>query len=137
MGLKHALLWLTLVLIAPAQGADSSMDAPLVLSDTQGYDVGRYLSAVTNKVRLNWFSVMPEAARKGEKGRVVVLFTIMRDGKVTDQSVVLSSGNQTLDRAALAAVELSSPFVALPADFKPERMVLRYSFRYNIKAEER
>jgi TonB family protein len=99
-----------------------------------GYDS---LARLRHRVRQNWYSLMPQIARKGEKGRVVVTFTIVRNGTVQDPRVRLSSGNDVLDRAAFGAVTSSSPFAALPADFKGEQIVLQLSFSYNLKSEER
>jgi TonB family protein len=93
------------------------------------------MTAVITRVRYNWYSLMPEIARKGEKGRVVVTFTIVRDGKVQDLQVRLSSGNNALDRAASGAIVASSPFPALATDFKGEQLVLEIPFLYNIKSQ--
>lgn len=106
---------------------------PAILSDTQGYDFGRYLNAVIAKVRQSWYAVMPEVARKGEVGRAVVVFDIVRDGKADNSRLVQGSGNQVLDRGALSAIQLSSPFAALPVDFKGDRLVLRLTFQYNLR----
>jgi len=34
------------------------------------------MNQVVNRVRVNWYSLIPEIARLGKKGRVVILFTI-------------------------------------------------------------
>lgn len=128
---------LTLEITAFAQNPDSSLDSPTILSDTQNYDFGRYLAAATTRVRQTWFSVMPEIALKGEKGRVVVVFTIVRNGKVEDTRLIVSSGKEALNRAAELAIEASSPFAALPADFKGDRIVLQLPFLYNMRTGER
>jgi TonB family protein len=114
---------------APVQ--DSSIDVPTILSDTQGYDFARYMTALITRVRYNWYSIMPEVARKGEKGRAVVVFTIVRDGKVQDLRLLASSGNRVLDRAATGAIQISSPFAVLPSEFKGDRITLQLPFEYN------
>ena len=76
---------------------------------------------------------MPEVARKGEVGRVVVTFDIVRDGKADNARIVQGSGIQVLDRGALSAIQLSSPFAALPVDFKGDRLILRLTFQYNLR----
>jgi TonB family protein len=119
---------------APVQ--DSWIDIPTILSDTQGYDFGPYLNSLMTRVRQNWYAVIPEIAIKGLKGRVVVIFTIVRDGKVQDLRLI-PSGNQDLDRAATKAIEASNPFAALPPNFKGDRIVLQLSFLYNLPAGDR
>jgi TonB family protein len=118
---------------APASAPASFSMEPAILSNTQGYDFGRYLNAVITKVRQTWYAVMPEVARKGEVGRAVVGFDIVRDGKAENARLVQGTGNQVLDRGALAAIQLSSPFAALPVDFKGDRLVLRVTFQYNLR----
>lgn len=119
------------------QAQNSSTDEPVILSDTLGYDFGPYIVRVTNQVRANWFALIPEIARKGEKGRVVLTFTITRSGAVRDTRVRSSSGNEALDRAAVGAISLSNPFAALPSDFKGQQVDLQFAFVYNEKSQEK
>ncbi len=78
-----------------------STEGPLILSDTRGVDFGPYLARVVYAVRRNWYSVIPESARLGEKGRVGIVFEILKDGSVPQLRLVASSGSDPLDRAAL------------------------------------
>ena len=80
---------------------------------------------------------MPEIARNGEKGRVIVAFMIGRSGRVKDLRLLASSGNVVLDRAAIAAISSSDPLPALPIAFKGEQLVLELPFLYNLKSQER
>jgi TonB family protein len=127
-----------LILLTPlltfAQTPEGSLDAPTVFSDTAGYNFSKYLSALVQRVRTNWYSVMPEAARKGEKGRVVVTFTIARNnGQVQDLRVTDKSGVRPLEHAAVLAIQMSNPFEALPGDFKGDRLTLGIPFLYNLQ----
>jgi len=120
---------------ATAQDTSYSIEPPTILSNSLGYDFARYIGPLMNRVRYNWYMMIPEVARRGEKGKVSVIFTIIRDGKVQDLRLVLSSKVQALDRAATAAIEASNPFAALPSDFKGEHIDLQLTFLYNIKSE--
>jgi len=137
MNIKPVVL-IAVVLIAvsaaTAQDTSASTDTA-VLSDTHGYDISRYMEELTNRVRYNWYSIMPDVARR-EKGKVVVHFMIIRDGKVQDLRLVASSNVQPLDRAATGAIQLSSPFSPFPPDFKGEHLLLQFSFFYNMKSEK-
>src|SRR5579863_7872322 len=55
-----------------------------MLTPTEGVDFNDYLARVVDSVKRNWYSVMPESARLGEKGRVVLQFRIMSSGAVPD-----------------------------------------------------
>ena len=120
---------------APAQ--DSSIDIPQILSDTQGYNFIPYMNSLMKGVRKEWIAVIPDIARRGEKGRAVITFTIVRDGKIEDLRLTLSAGNQAFDSAAEAAIRNSSPLPPLPDGFKGDRLVLRLSFLYNLKAGDK
>jgi TonB family protein len=109
-----------------------STEGPIILSDTLGVDFGPYLSRIVYIVRRNWYSVIPEAARLGEKGRVGIVFEILKDGSVPQLRLVSSSGSDPLDRAALAGIHASIPFPPLPEEFTGNHLVLQFIFLYNM-----
>jgi TonB family protein len=109
-----------------------STEGPIILSDTKGVDFGPYLARVVYAVRRNWYAVIPEAARLGQKGRVAIVFEILRDGSVPQLRLVGSSGLEPLDRAALSGIRASIPFPPLPQEFTGEHLVLQFNFLYNI-----
>jgi TonB family protein len=109
-----------------------STEAPVILSDTRGVDFGPYLARVVFLVRRNWYAVIPESARLGEKGRVGIVFEILRDGSVPQLRLVASSGSDPLDRAALTGIHASVPFPPLPQEFTGPHLVLQFIFLYNI-----
>jgi len=102
-----------------------------LLSDPKGVDFRPYLLQVLQNVRRNWFAVMPESARLGQRGRVVLQFAIAKDGKVTKVVFTTESGARALDRAAVAALSASDPLPQLPPEFKGDRVVLQFTFLYN------
>jgi TonB family protein len=110
-----------------------STEEPTILSDTRGYDFGPYMNQVVNRVRINWYSLIPEVARLGRKGRVVIIFTIVESGSIEDVRLVANSGTDPLDRAALGAITSSNPFPQLPSNFNGDHIVLQFTFLYNIR----
>jgi TonB family protein len=109
-----------------------STEGPIILSDTRGVDFGPYLSRIVYIVRRNWYSVIPESARLGQKGRVGIVFEILKDGTVPQLRLVASSGADPLDRAALAGIHASIPFPPLPEEFTGNHLVLQFIFLYNL-----
>jgi TonB family protein len=108
-------------------------EQPTILSDTRGYDFGPYMNQVINRIRMNWYALIPESARIGaERGRVVIVFTITESGRIEGLRAVLNSGSVPLDRAAAAAVQASNPFPELPPDFAGDHLVLQFTFLYNM-----
>jgi TonB family protein len=108
-------------------------EEPTILSDTRGYDFGPYMNQVVNRVRVNWYSLIPEIARLGKKGRVVIIFTITESGTINDIRLVANSGTEPLDRAAMGSITASNPFARLPANFDGDHLVLQFTFLYNIR----
>jgi TonB family protein len=108
-----------------------STAGPVILSDTRGVNFGPYLARVVYVVRQNWYAVIPESARLGEKGRVGIVFEIIKDGSVPQIRLVASSGSQALDLAALASIRASNPFPPLPTEFTGNHLVLQFLFLYN------
>lgn len=105
-----------------------------MLTPTEGVDFSSYLSRVLASVRRNWYAIIPESARMGEKGRVVLRFRIMRDGTVVSAEPILedTSGKEPLDRASMSSIRASSPFEPLPPAFTGPFIELRFIFLYNL-----
>jgi TonB family protein len=102
-----------------------------LLSDASGFDFKPYLIQVLASVRRNWMAVLPESARMGRRGQVLIQFIIDRHGGVPKLVIATSSGTEAFDRAAVAGVSASNPFPPLPAEFKGDQIRLQLAFSYN------
>jgi len=109
-----------------------STSGPIILSDTRGVNFGPYLARVVYIVRRNWYAVIPESARLGEKGRVALVFEIVKDGSVPQLRLLAGSGSTALDQAALASIRASNPFPPLPQEFTGNHLVLEFIYFYNM-----
>ncbi len=103
-----------------------------LLSDAKGVDFKPYLLQVLTAVRRNWMAILPESARMGRRGRVLVQFAIDRQGAVPKLVIAEGAGTDALDRAAVAAISASYPFPPLPADYKGDEIRLQLAFAYNM-----
>ena len=105
-----------------------------MLTPTEGVDFTNYIARVLASVKRNWYAVMPESARLGDRGRVTLQFRIMRNGVVPnpDPAMVGSSGKDPLDRAAVSSIRASTPFEPLPSAFSGPYIELRFIFLYNM-----
>jgi TonB family protein len=108
-----------------------------ILTPTEGVDFSDYMQRVLASVRRNWYAVMPESAQLGDRGRVILEFSIRRDGSVPneDPQRLLGSGKEPLDRAAVSAIRSSNPFDHLPPAFSGPEIRLRFIFLYNLPLE--
>jgi len=102
--------------------------------DTKGYEWGPYAAEMIRKIKRNW--EIPKLAHFGMKGRLVVRFFLMRDGRVEGLRLLVSSGVPPFDNASMKAIQNSSPFRALPPDFPNPREGVTITFLYNIRPED-
>jgi hypothetical protein len=105
-----------------------------MLTPTEGVDFNDYLRRVYIIVKQNWYAVMPESVRLGDKGVVSLQFRIMRNGVVPDGEPVRvsASGKEPLDRAAISSIRSSTPFEPLPPAFSGPYIELRFTYYYNL-----
>jgi len=66
-----------------------------------------------------------------EERRVVAVFSIMRDGRIAEPSIVESSGVDAVDKTALDALQAASPLDPLPHG-APKSVQIRYQFDWRV-----
>jgi len=103
-----------------------------LLSDPLGVDFKPYLLQVLARVRRNWLSIVPDSARMGRRGLVLIQFSIDRSGGVPKLVIASPSGITAFDRAAVAGISASNPFPPLPAAYKGDQIRLQMAFSYNL-----
>ena len=67
---------------------------------------------------------------QGATGRVLVKFTIQRDGRTTGYEVERGSGSDALDLAALRAVAQTRTLPPLPSQFPNPTLTVHLNFEY-------
>jgi TonB family protein len=105
--------------------------------ETSWYDWGEYAQSMVSRIRVNWYANMPDLIRTGMKGVVTIRFTIHRDGRMTDITILNGSGIPPYDFAAKKALELSSPLNPLPKDFPNDTERVTCMFYYNLEPPNR
>lgn len=108
-------------------------DAGPLSFETQWFDWGDYAQGMVSRIRINWYGLMPELIRSGLKGVVTIRFTIHRDGRISDITILKSSGIPPYDNAAQKALEASSPLKPLPRDFPLDHERVTAMFYYNME----
>jgi TonB family protein len=100
------------------------------LFDPKGgaFPLGEYANIIIERVKGNW--MIPSNLRTSQ-GRTTVIFYIDRDGRSADARIVISSGSNSLDIAALSAILGSNPFPPLPRGFPGDRVGAKFIFSYN------
>jgi len=90
-------------------------------------DFGPYMKELQRRIKMNW-----DPPKGDQSKRVVLLFSIARDGRLLNVSVHRSSGLPAADKAAIDAVKLTAPFRPLPAEFKGNNVDIQFTFDYNV-----
>ncbi len=90
-------------------------------------DFGPYMKELQRRIKMNW-----DPPKGNESKRVVLLFSIARDGRLLNVKIHRSSGLEAADRAAIDAVKLTAPFRPLPPDFKGNSVDIQFTFDYNV-----
>jgi hypothetical protein len=105
-----------------------------ILTPTEGVDFSSYMNRLKAIVERNWWPLMPESARMGEKGVVMTRIRIYRDGSMSAPFPYLdrTSGMEPLDNAAMGALRASNPFPPLPSEFKGPYIEIEGGFFYNL-----
>ena len=88
---------------------------------------GPYMRDLEQRIKRNWSPPKGDSSK-----RVVITFTIGRDGRLLSHRVTKSSGVPLADRAAMSAIELTAPFRPLPPEFKGQSVPIEFTFDYNV-----
>ena len=87
-----------------------------------------YLQNVVSKVEEHWKPPLGLTDKKDVS--VIIAFTIVKNGSITDVSVATSSEVSTLDNLALRAIKLAAPFGKLPIGFSENKLEIMYTLHY-------
>jgi TonB family protein len=109
-----------------AQGGATDQGADIQF-DSKGVDFGPWLRRFRAQVYRNWF--IPQAAYL-HQGRVVLQFNVHRDGRITDLVVAQPAAIGALTSAAFNAIQMSSPTMALPAEYPGDVVFFTVTFKY-------
>jgi TonB family protein len=96
----------------------------------KGFPLGDYANIIIERIKGKWF--IPSNL-KNSQGHTTVVFFIDKDGRFTDARIIASasSGNNSLDLAALNAIIESDPFPPLPKGFPGDHIGAKFVFSYN------
>lgn len=90
------------------------------------------LSAYRGKLysRISRKKVTPRSRRVGT---VVVRFSVGPQGELLSNEVVKSSGNESLDNAAIASIKRAAPFPPMPSEANDEPLVVSVPFKFSVR----
>ena len=105
----------------PSAANESASRSGAGLFDTAGFPMGDYKEVIEALVRSRWSR---PSNIIGSQRKAVIVFYIDRNGHVSGLYTEVSSGNDSLDRAAMSAI-WGAPFPPLPKGFPREQVGVR------------
>ncbi|MFO7785134.1 MAG: energy transducer TonB [Thermodesulfobacteriota bacterium] len=90
-----------------------------------------YAGTIKNRLLEHW-SYPSEAREMLIEGRLLVMFTLARDGAMQSIQILDSSGRELLDQEACRAVRSASPFPPFPEQIRVQRLNIRAVFDYRL-----
>ena len=94
-----------------------------------GSRFGYYVTNIERKMSANWYRQLVDS-RTSKGTRAFILFTIHRDGSVSDVRLDRSSGVPTLDRSCLQAAQRVESFGSLPTQYNQSTLITSYYCEY-------
>lgn len=90
-------------------------------------DFKPYMKELQRNIKSHW-----DPPKGNETKRVVLLFKIAKDGRLLTLNVHEPSGNLFVDKAAINAIKLATPFQPLPDKFNGESIAVQFAFDYKV-----
>jgi TonB family protein len=110
----------------------SSADSQDTISlDTKDERYVQYAGVIKTKISNNW-DYPAEARLSLMEGEVTVLFSLVRDGGMTQINIEKGSGYDVLDKEVLRAIRASVPFPSFPETVKVNRLNIKARFNYQL-----
>ncbi len=103
-----------------------------ITASTQEYIYAQYMNEWVRKVERVGNANYPEQALLNQlSGQLILTVAIRKNGLIENITVVKSSGNKVLDRAAVKIVRLAEPFASLPNTAEnPETLYITRTWQF-------
>ena len=92
--------------------------------DVSNFCCPEYIEDMDTRIRANWVQQQPDA------GVVVMKFTILRSGQITQAQTERSSNFYALDAASQRALVLTARLAPLPPAFPDDHLTVHLTFEY-------
>ncbi len=116
--------------IPRAMQPQSASNGPAAVGDNDFASMfGWYVSQINTKMANSWYKQNVDP-RTPKGTRVYLIFTIHRDGTVSNLQLDRSSGSPTLDRSCEQGVQRVDTFGALPSAYNQSTLKVQYYCEY-------
>jgi periplasmic protein TonB len=94
-----------------------------------------YAKAIKERILSRW-KYPTEARDNLIEGKLLVVFSLGKQGEMKEIHIAESSGHQILDAEATKAIRSATPFPPFPSHISVARLNIKASFDYRIKAKQ-
>ncbi len=99
--------------------------------NTRSFKYISYFTHIKRKIELVW-EYPRLAVQLGEEGRLILRFTILKDGRLAGVKLIESSGYRLLDEEAIRAVKAAAPYPPIPDRLKKDHLNILANFTYTL-----
>ncbi len=115
-----------IALISHTNNQEDSSNNSEVTDDLKNNNFDIYMTNMKKKIDSCW-----QPPKTLNSIRLTTGFTVLKDGKIEDVSIIQSSGDKEIDQSALQALQKASPLDKLPSN-APDFIQIRYKFKWDI-----
>jgi TonB family protein len=90
-----------------------------------------YLLKIRQKIESRW-KYPPTALQRKDKGTTTVRFSVNKNGILSSNNVISSSGSQLLDEYTLSIISAAAPYDRLPGDMDLSKLHIVAVFHYRL-----
>ncbi|MBX9949753.1 MAG: TonB C-terminal domain-containing protein [Candidatus Obscuribacterales bacterium] len=110
----------------PDPTAKGKEDPRVATRETVEPDFKEYMAALQRRIRRAW-----TPPRQPNSKSTIAVFTIGTNGELISLRLQRSSGDSSMDQAALQSIRNSAPFAHLP-QYSPDSIDVQFTFDYNV-----
>ena len=100
-------------------------------------DIAPYLAAWKRRVeRIGTRNFPRELLRAGASGSPTLSVAIAPDGQLSGVELLRSSGDRSIDQAALLVVNRAAPFQAFPPELRERYDLLRFAYKFEFRGAD-
>lgn len=117
--------------------ADAAKDSQDTISlDTKDQRYMGYAGVIKKAIMRNW-DYPDEAKLSLMEGKVLAVFSLLKDGTMTEINIESGSGHDVLDKEVVRAIKASLPFPSFPKTIKVARLNIKAQFDYRLSSGEK
>ena len=117
------------------EGSLTEIDSNTISLDTEDKRFVTYTKLIKKKIGRHW-SYPVEAKENLIEGKLIVIFSLMKNGNLTKIKVVKPSGHQILDAEAVRAIKNAAPFPAFPDHIRVSLLNIVANLHYRFGSGE-